>query len=278
MTTAEIDRTEWTRLTPGERIKSIELEGYVLLPEVLSPEQIKTLKAETAKLPTKAVDYSVHQRYCSDLEFTGGAIGDLIANEPVIAFLRELFGDEVHLMHYAYARSEPGHPGISLHTDGQPYGSKIFGYEGSCPVLVRVLYYLDDLTPEVSPFRVIPHSHLSMHADGNPYLRYASHPEEVMITARAGSAILINHRVFHGNFPNTGDRPRELLAIAYRPAWAGPVAEVKDWVAEGLETLPAHLRSLFHDRNHREWDFYGANKPANMASQAPGINPSRWES
>jgi len=29
-------------------------------------------------------------------------------------------GDEIILMPYAYARSELGHPGISLHTDGQP--------------------------------------------------------------------------------------------------------------------------------------------------------------
>ena len=70
---------------------------------------------------------------------------------------------------------------------------------GSCPVLVRVLYYLDDLTREVSPFRVVPHSHLSLHADGNPYQRFASHPEEVMVPVKAGGAVLINHRVFHGN-------------------------------------------------------------------------------
>ena len=90
-------------------------------------------------------------------------------------------------MHYGYARSEPGHPGISLHADGQPYGSKIFGFEGSCPVLIRVLYYLDDLIPEVSPFRVVPRSHLCLHADANPYTRYESHPEEVMVPCKAGS-------------------------------------------------------------------------------------------
>src|SRR5574339_209398 len=95
----------------------------------------------------------------------GRKITELIANPPAIKFLREVFGDDVVMMTYSYARSEPGHPGISLHADGQPYGSRIFGYEGSCPWLVRVLYYLDDLTPEVSPFRVVPRSHLAMHAD-----------------------------------------------------------------------------------------------------------------
>ena len=149
-----IDARDWSALTVGERIRQIEVEGYVVLPDLLSPEQIEQLKVETARLETVAVDYSVHQRVRSHLEFLGGAITDLIAHPPALEFLRELFGGEIVFMTYSYARSEPGHPGISLHTDGQPYGSQIFGYEGSCPCLVRVLYYLDDLTPE--DFGAIP--------------------------------------------------------------------------------------------------------------------------
>jgi ectoine hydroxylase-related dioxygenase (phytanoyl-CoA dioxygenase family) len=272
-----IDDRDWSKLSLGERIHQIEVEGYVVLPDLLTAEQVASLKAETARLETRAVDYSVHQQVRPGVQFVGGAITELIANPPTIAFLHELFGDEIVLMSYAYARSEPGHPGISLHADGQPYGSQIFGYEGSCPWLVRVLYYLDDLTPEISPFRVVPHSHLSMHADANPYKRYAAHPEEVMVPLKAGSAVLINHRVFHGNYPNPGDRARELLAIAYRPGWAGPAAEVAAWDAAELERLPEAVRRLFVDRNTRQWDFHGGNKPANMAHEAPGMNPSRWE-
>jgi len=271
-----IDERDWSALTLGERIRQIEVEGYLLLPDLLNADHLARLKAETDELETTPVDYSVHQRGRSDLQFVGGVLTDLVAHPPTIAFLRELLGEEIILSHYGYARSEPGHPGISLHTDGQPFGSQIFGYEGSVPVMVRVLYYLDDLTPDISPFRVIPHSHLSMHADGNPYRRFESHPEEVMVTARAGAAILINHRIFHGNYPNTGDRPRGMLAIAYRPAWAGPVDRVDDWDPGEVAKLPDAVRPFFGGRNTRLWDFGGGNKPANMASEAPGMNPSRW--
>jgi hypothetical protein len=89
--------------------------------------------------------------------------------------------------------------------------------------------------------------------------------------------VLINHRVFHGNFPNTGDRARELLAIAYRPGWAGPVSEVAAWETADLERLPEAVRPYFADRNTRHWDSSAGNKPANMASEAPGMNPSRWD-
>lgn len=276
-TARRVDDRDWTALTLGERIQQIEVEGYLVLPNLLTPEHLERLRAETAKLETTAVDYSPYQRGCPNIQFRGGAITELAAHPPTLAFLRELFGDEVVLMTYAYARSEPGHPGISLHADGQPYGSKIFGYEGSCPWLVRVLYYLQDLTPKVSPFRVVPRSQLCMHADANPYKRYEAHPEEIMVPAKAGSAVLINHRVFHGNYPNTGSYAREMLAIAYRPGWAGPVAEVSSWDPAEVAKLPESVRVVFGDRNTRHWDFQGGNKPANMAREAPGMNPSRWK-
>lgn len=273
----QLDDRDWSRLSLGEQIYQLEVEGYLVLPQLLSPTHIAQLKSETSQLETFGLDYSDRQQVRPKVQFLGGFITDLIAHPPTIAFLRELFGDEIVFMSYAYARSEPGHPGISLHTDGQPYGSAIFGYEGSCPWMVRVLYYLDDLTPEIAPFRVVPRSHLSFHADANPYRRYASHPEEVMVTAEAGSAVLINHKVFHGNFPNVGHKPREMLAIAYRPAWAGPtVQQVDAWDPADLETLPEAVRPFFIDRNTRHWEFHGGNKPANMAGEAPGINPSRW--
>ena len=192
-----IDARDWSTLTLGERIRMIEVEGYLVLPDLLDGEQLAALKTEVHKLDTTPTDYSDRQRGHSHLEFAGGVLTDLIAHPPTIDFLRELFGSEILMSHYGYARSEPGHPGISLHTDGQPYGSKIFGFEGSVPALVRVLYYLDDLTPDVSPFRVIPRSHISLHADGNSYKRFESHPEEVMVTCRAGSAVLINHKVLN---------------------------------------------------------------------------------
>ena len=102
--------------------------------------------------------------------------------------------------------------------------------------------------------------------------------EEVMVTAKAGSALLLNHRTFHGNFPNVGTYNRRMLAIAYRPAWAGPtVPKIDQWDEAELAQLPPNVRRYFQDRNQRGWDFGGVDKPANMASEAPGINPSRWD-
>ncbi len=273
----KIITTDWSSLTLGQRIQHLEVEGYLVLPGLLSPEHVAELKAETAEVETFAVDYSVHQQVFQDVEFQGGAITELIAHPPTIEFLTALCGDEIIMMTYDYARSEPGHPGISLHSDGQPWGTKIFGHEQSCPRLVRVLYYLDELTPEVSPFKVVPRSHLSFHNEANPYLRYENHPEQVMVPCTAGSAVLINQNVFHGNYPNVGTYAREMLGIAYRPSWAGPDREVDAWDEDKLAQVSPAVRKLMADRNTRIWNYEGANKPDNMPDRAPGINPSRWE-
>ena len=252
---------DWSSLAFSDQLYHLEVEGFLLIPDMLSAEHVAQLKAETARFETFPMDYSIHQRDRrlhpgpnpypgSDWKpyrfgDQGGAITELIAYPPTVQFLERVFGDDVVFMTYEYARSEPGHPGISLHTDGQPYGSSTFGYECSCPVMIKVLYYLDDLTPDISPFSVLPRSHLSLQADGNPYTRYETHPDLVMVTATAGSALLLHPRVFHGTYPNVGSRSREMVQVGYRPAWAGPVKEeVPEWEPRDHAKLPDSVKPL----------------------------------
>ena len=91
-------------------------------------------------------------------------MAELIAHQQVTGFLRQLMGDDVVFTMSAFQRTHPGSSSISIHTDGQPYGSSIFDYEGSSPRLLRAIYYLDDLPTNRSPFKLIPRSHLSFHA------------------------------------------------------------------------------------------------------------------
>ena len=116
------------------------------------------------------IDYSAIQtRSIKQLQWHSRAVAELVGHPVIIDFLNDLMGPEIVFTRGFYQKSLSGCPGISLHTDGQPHGSNLFGYEGSCPRLLRVLYYLDDLTPERAPFRLIPRSHISFHADASPY-------------------------------------------------------------------------------------------------------------
>lgn len=273
-----LDTTNWAAMSDPQLIKHLEIEGYMVLPDLLPPELVRTIKQELDALTTVGTDYSENQRGHRDVQWSNSPTCiDLIAYPRTVKFLEKLFGDEIICTSCMYAVSRPGHPGIAIHTDAQPYGSKIFGMQASSPKLVRVLYYLDDLTPERAPLKVIPHSHLSFHVDANPYNRYLSHPEEVMVTCKAGSAAVINQSIFHANFPNVSKEDRRMLAIAYRPAWAGPIAEVPEWPAERVAKLPDKIRGFFRSPNTRKINFDVPNRSPDMPTSGPGINPSRWD-
>ena len=138
---------------------------------------------------------------------------ELIGHPPTIEFLTELMGPDIVFTRGFFQRTNPGSPGISVHTDGQPHGSSIFDYEGSSPRLLRILYYLDDLIPKRAPFRLIPRSHLSFHAQASPYVRYKSHPEELTLCMKAGSAVVIPSTMFHATHPNTDSSPKRANSV-----------------------------------------------------------------
>jgi len=62
MSTPRIDARDWSALTLGERIRQIEVEGYLVLPDLLPPEVLQRLKQQTATFETTGVDYSPFQR------------------------------------------------------------------------------------------------------------------------------------------------------------------------------------------------------------------------
>ena len=275
---AKTANVDWVSLSRPEQIRHLELEGYVVIPDLLSPAQIDDICQEMDCLTTEPVDYSPYQRVATHVQWTESPQAIRALALPVmIDLLTELMGDDLICTSVGYACSEPGHPGIAIHTDSQPYGSQIFGVQASSPCLVRVLYYLDELTPLCSPFKVIPRSHLSLHADAVPYKRYLSHDDEVMVTCKAGSAVIINQKVFHGNFPNHSDQNRRMLAIAYRPAWAGPIAEVPEWDQKKVAQLPAEVGELFQSPNTRRIEYDVPNRPNDMGRSAAGISPRRWK-
>ena len=272
-----IDQTDFSSLSLGEEIRHFEVEGYVVLPEVIPPAQLERLKAELADVPMKHKDYSVHQTVSeSPPQWQSRAVAELIANPPVIEFLRALMGDNIVYTLGAFQRTHQGSPGISMHTDGHPFGSSIFTFEGSSPRLVRVLYYLQDLTPERAPFRLVPRSHLSFHADANPYLRYKSHPEEITLCVKAGSAILLPKDLFHGTHPNRDPQARELIQFGYRPAWAGPVQPMEEWGPELVASAPEEAKPFLQSLNTSGGTWELENKPKGMKSEACGIDASRW--
>ena len=272
-----LDNTDFSSMTRPEQIRHLEVEGYLVLPRILDAERISRIKDELKDAEMEHTSYSENQtRAVTQPQWTSRAVCELVGYPPTVDFLAELMGPDIIFSRGFFQRTLPGCPGISMHTDGQPHGSNLFGYEGSCPRLLRVLYYLDDLTPERAPFRLIARSHLSFHAEASPYVRYKSHPEEITVVVPAGSAVLVPAMMLHGSHPNKDTHSRELIQLGYRPAWAGPIQPVDEWDAELVANVPDISKPFFQSLNTTGAVWEQPHKPPRMGTAAPGINPSRW--
>ena len=272
-----IDETDFSSMSRAEQIRHLEVEGYVAFPSILRPDIIARIKSELADAEMRPTSYSAYQtRSVTQPQWISRATAELIGYPPMVEFLRDLVGPDIVFTRGFFQRTLPGSPGISIHTDGQPHGSNLFGYEGSCPRLLRVLYYLDDLTRTRAPFRLIPRSHLSFHADASPYVRYRSHPEEITLVVPAGTAVIVPSMLLHASHPNKDPRPRELVQLGYRPAWAGPIQPVDEWDPALVAAAPDIAKPFLQSLNTTGQQWEQSHKPAGMKTEAPGINPSRW--
>jgi hypothetical protein len=272
-----VAQTDFTAMNRAQQIRHFEVEGYVVFPSILTPGIIRRIKSELVEAEMSHTSYSENQtRSVTQPQWLSRAVAELIGYPPMIDFLTDLMGPEIVFTRGFFQRTRPGSPGISMHTDGQPHGSNLFAYEGSCPRLLRVLYYLDDLTAERAPFRLIPRSHLSFHAEASPYVRYRWHPEEITLIVPAGTAVVIPSLLMHGSHPNKDARPRELVQLGYRPAWAGPIQPVEEWDARLVDTAPEIAKPFLRSLNTSGALWTQEHKPSGMKTEARGINPSRW--
>lgn len=273
-----ICQTDFATFTRPQLVRHLEVEGFAVLPEILPPDLIAKIKAELADIEMTHTSYSECQtRSNVQPQWYSRVAAELIGYPPMIEFLKHVMGPDIMFTRGFFQRSLPGCPGISIHTDGQPHGSDLFGYEGTSPRLLRVLYYLDDLTADRAPFRLIQRSHISFHAESSPYRRYISHPEEITLTVPAGTAVIVPSLLMHGSHPNRDDSARELLQFGYRPDWAGPAGPIEEWDPDLVANAPGITKPFLKSPNTTEAQWEQPHKPPNMERDAPGINPSRWD-
>jgi len=272
------NRDRFFGMTRPEQIRQFETEGYVILPDVLDAELIKAFKAELSTLPMRPSFFTDAPAFSKVPPHTHGPIAaTLIAHPPTLDFINALLGEDLVFMHCFYILSHPGAPALELHTDFQPFGSTYSGWLESCPVRVRVLYYLDDTRDDRSALRIIPRSHICFHADAQPYRRMKEHPDEITMPIKAGDAFVFAVRLFHGTGPNTTCETRGMLEYDYRPVWARPYGPVPDWTEEELKFVPAHARRLVRSRNTVDFAWEFDVKRQATDHPAPRMTPSRWD-
>jgi ectoine hydroxylase-related dioxygenase (phytanoyl-CoA dioxygenase family) len=108
---------------------------------------------------------------------------------------------------------QPGFGQQGLHTDWTPIRS------GDPFIVTTTLWLLDDFTPTNGATRVIPGSHLSLKPLPKAMQQpLAVHPEQRIVTARAGSVLVFNGHLWHSGTKNAAGGPRRVLQIQFKAA------------------------------------------------------------
>jgi ectoine hydroxylase-related dioxygenase (phytanoyl-CoA dioxygenase family) len=199
-------------LSPAEK-DTLDRDGYLPLPNILSAEHIAHLTQRLDQLIAEESDQpgtKVHEEAGSlrlfDLINKGAMFEVCFTHPRVLAAISHVLGGDLRLSSLNYRAALPGSGLQGLHADW--YGAVEPGHYSVC----NSIWLLDDFTELNGATRVVPGSQRSgkiakdVMADPTQ-----PHPDEVVLTAPAGTVVIFNSHTWHGGTLNRTDRPRRGL-------------------------------------------------------------------
>ncbi len=223
-------------------INQFKTEGYVLLENAITADELKTLRTEFDNWvrdsrsestsygqqmdgrprfslePGHSFEQPALRRIASPIELSQAYL-DLVRNSIAADAVAQLIGPNIK---FNNAKINSKHPGsataVKYHQD--------FMFEPHTnDDLVTVLFFLDNLTPENGPLEIVPGSHLGPLYDHwhegvytgsvDSLVAGEAADKSVACYGVAGSACLMNTRLLHGSAPNLSNYPRTLYIVEY---------------------------------------------------------------
>jgi ectoine hydroxylase-related dioxygenase (phytanoyl-CoA dioxygenase family) len=183
-------------------------KGYLRVEEILTGEHLERIREEFERVweaeGGRRISMNVLLKYPAFLE--------LIEHPPVLDRLRAILGDSVQLLQYDLQRQGP------QSRAAERYWHRDFRFPGERPLAINTILFMDDITLEKGPTRVVPGSH---RGEALPPREKIGEPlaGEVAIPCPAGGAIFINSAIWHTGGRNTSDSFRRSIYLYYGYWW-----------------------------------------------------------
>ncbi len=196
-------------------LAAVARDGYVILPDLLSPAELDAIRAGVAPLLDRVGrnNFEGHttQRVYSVLNKTRTC--DVIADHPrVLALLDRLFLPNYLLSMLQVINILPGEQAQMLHTDDGFYPIP----RPRAALGAATIWAIDDFTAENGATDIIPGSHTwgDRIPDGTE--------ERQPVVMSAGSCVFFIGTLWHGGGANRSDAPRLALTAQYCEPWLRP--------------------------------------------------------
>jgi ectoine hydroxylase-related dioxygenase (phytanoyl-CoA dioxygenase family) len=226
------DVPETTSRLTVDQLQQLDEDGYVVLPNHLSPEDCDLWSQEVEDAwerdRTEQHDYIEEPgvRFVANL-LRHSVMFERCATDPaVLEGIRAVLGPDVMLSTINGRRADPGYGNQPLHELDRQRGKPF----RKCDAI----WCLDEFTA-LNGTRVIPGSHLGaehfLSRLKDPLL---PHPDERIVEAPRGSVLVFVASLIHGGSTNRNDKPRRSIQTQFALAGEKPLY---DWSA-----LPSHIQ------------------------------------
>jgi ectoine hydroxylase-related dioxygenase (phytanoyl-CoA dioxygenase family) len=242
-----------------------DLNGYLVVPNALSAEQVATLNAiMDARLEAEAAPNANTHRFIGLLGW-GQPYLDLIDNPRILPYLEALLGPNFRLDHdYAdVIRTGKGPIGTTLHGGATPYDPLYYYHYENGRIrngLSVVAYNLKDVNPGDGGFAAVPGSHKSNIPFPGDWIELdRPHSCVQPVVGPAGTAILFTEALTHGTLPWYSKEQRRTLFYKYSPnsiSWAATYYDADDY-----PSLTERQRAILEAPNAR---YPGRHRPKTL--------------
>ena len=207
-------------LTEDEK-QFLDSEGYLSLGMLLSDDQFAAVQQHVGELIQEEGDQGGHELFDSKHIkhpkeegadrlanlVNKGQVFDLLYTHPkLLAAVTHVLGSEIKLSSLNYRAAKPGKGLQKLHVDW-----KVAVEPGEYKVC-NSIWLLDDFSAANGATRLVPRSHLCGKVPSDEMDDpEATHPDEIILDAPAGTVVVFNSHIWHGGTTNKTEHYRRAI-------------------------------------------------------------------
>ena len=221
--------------TLDEHLAEFKQVGFTLFAGMLDADWVCEMRAAFDAIADRVatVDGRRPAALVDVLEHQPQLVLRALANERLLDFAELVIGPHVQLESVTYRRSPPdaadAGPVLGFHRDMFAFFPDDGVYHR--PLLFNALSYLQDLTDESGPLRIIPGSHMRAMQMTREQAKQP-HPEEVIVYPKAGDVAVFHCSMLHSGSANRSADYRYLFFLTLNHSWLkhranyqGPVSQ-----------------------------------------------------
>jgi ectoine hydroxylase len=234
-----------------DAVKAVRENGYVLIPDALTPSECEYYIGLTQAVAKKSKTYIGGYLRASDIMESQIGFSKLLDHPSTYPIAKALLGGFARIMSTeAIIRPDIEDDPVRWHEDGPncpPYRS-LATPAPTCQV--KIGYFLNDIMgDDAGNLVVMPKSHLLPNGPPADLPQGAQAPGALQVKAKAGTAIVFHSALWHCVQANKTKTPRNSLYYGYCLPWMAPFDRSSGSVAL-RSMLTGERRELLMDHEH----------------------------